>query len=850
MKINKTIILVILISLLLVSENVVALSLQDMLAFFVPQPTQPVQQIAPIPARDLKQYEMPTGVVLPPPPPIIRKPKIKDCNDGDKGDKPFEGSSVTFGFKDEAPKVLDDKCIDINNLKEAYCDENKNGQHKNYYCPSFGEKFYCLEGACVEKQIKLKTEIPPPEPPQLAQTNEYEEIKCFDSDKGIEPEIGGVVTLFYGKGAGTTSKDIPDYCEPSVSSESNILYEKYCKTRYEIATEKIFCDTWLNDNFPMVSKQNYGFCNKEKRICDIKLKQNLPKEVPPAAPPIETKCIDTDPKDEYAVFGIAKIEGLPEELPDKCESRYELRQSYCKEGKSVYYLGTTNCAELANAYAPAGIKFNGFCERGMCLAEESAETTKPPAPREVPPTANNPPEEISVVSCEDSDTDKEGFVPSVAEPKQFFVGGTVSFKLSNKETPEYNDECRDKITDSGSKYSEIIEYYCKEDKFLGYEIKICEDPMIIEAGGYSKDLQVLCNSKKTACNTFSDSIKDREKQTSQSAQVIPEEIKVTEKILKEAITTAEGTRLDISAFVIPLKDLISKSPQLDPNKEIDPKLKAASEALTELQIAVNNLNKALANVQNAKTETELEEARRLSRDILDLSSKALDKTDVVAKLVESRGGELKKAIGEEKAKREEANKVVKEAEQIKLEVNAVLENVKKDVAEVQAIVKEVENLEKELNSITETFLRFITGKAVSTSQEANIKLEEVKKKVEKTQSLIEEAKAKIENAKKLIEEGKVEDAKSLVNKAKESLQNAKKIAQLAKDDVTEVKNDAEKAREESRKEVRKTKVSKEEKEFEERLGKVEEKRGVLKRTLDTVLGSITDLLNGIGNLFT
>ena len=325
---------------------------------------------------DLKQYEMSVSIPLPPPL-VTRKPRIKDCNEGDKGDNPFEWSNLIFGFKDEAPKFLEDKCIDTNNLKEVYCDGNKEGQSKTYYCPSFGEKI-CLEGACIDKPIELKTEIPIPKPPQLAQETI---ASCIDSDKGIEPKLTGYAQIFeFGK----IIKEEEDHCEPpsDVSGISDVLNEKYCKNG-KIETEKIGCSFWVEVTFPEVSKTNFGFCNKDKKICDLRPRTILPKEE--TKPKIneenlKVKCIDTDPKDEPAQKGF--VDGISSgkivTLPDTCEGKYELRQAYCNDkNEPEYYKGTIYCPEYGKAY---GVK--SLCNDGICSFEDLLPHEKPEADEE------------------------------------------------------------------------------------------------------------------------------------------------------------------------------------------------------------------------------------------------------------------------------------------------------------------------------------------------------------------------------------------------------------------------------------------------------------------------------------
>ena len=194
----------------------------------------------------------------------------------------------------------------------------------------------------------------------------------------------------------------------------------------------------------------------------------------------QVTCSDTDGGMNPFIKGTAKNDA-GQSGTDGCASSVllnELKEVQCNSDGSIGTL-PVDCPTAG----PPGTSL--VCIDGAC--KEAPITLKEEVPSE----------ELKITSCEDSDTDKEGLVPSVAEPIQFFIGGTVTSTLSNKRTVKKSDECINREF-SGKQYSEIIEYYCNQNKIISIEEKRCDDGFKY-AGGYLPHDSVLCNSERTAC---------------------------------------------------------------------------------------------------------------------------------------------------------------------------------------------------------------------------------------------------------------------------------------------------------------------------------------------------------------
>ena len=787
---------------------------------------------------DLKQYEMSVSIPLPPPL-VTRKPRIKDCNEGDKGDNPFEWSNLIFGFKDEAPKFLEDKCIDTNNLKEVYCDGNKEGQSKTYYCPSFGEKI-CLEGACIDKPIELKTEIPIPKPPQLAQETI---ASCIDSDKGIEPKLTGYAQIFeFGK----IIKEEEDHCEPpsDVSGISDVLNEKYCKNG-KIETEKIGCSFWVEVTFPEVSKTNFGFCNKDKKICDLRPRTILPKEE--TKPKIneenlKVKCIDTDPKDEPAQKGF--VDGISSgkivTLPDTCEGKYELRQAYCNDkNEPEYYKGTIYCPEYGKAY---GVK--SLCNDGICSFEDLLPHEKPEADKEIITKSKQ---------CIDTDPKDEptqkGFVDGISSGKIVTLPDTCEGKYelrqaycNDKNEPEYYKGtiyCPEYGKAYGVK-SLCNDGICSFEDLLPHEKPEADEETIDTGGGITPGGDILKGEKQIE---------------------IPQnqELKNTWDLLKKIIDETKKTNSDVSGFINPLSDIIKKNPRLDPQGIINSKVNEITNILNKLNTESNAAEKLFNDILKAQTEEEIEKISGLvslqSRYLVNLQTDILSRTEEITGILETQSKELNKALEKEREerekKKEETQKVLKNAEEEIKAVLTELDDINKIKEDINSVLNEVNKLQNELSIVTGSFLR-VTGRATENEPISKSKKDETIKmlniaveKANKARGVAQTANTKVEDAKKEIEKGNYDNAILLINDTKKLAEEAKKLALESKDNAEKAKNLAKETRLVVKKEQREENYKK----IDEDLAKIGQKRGILKKILDNLLNNLLDLKDRMANIF-
>ncbi|PLW80675.1 hypothetical protein C0585_01390 [Candidatus Woesearchaeota archaeon] len=98
--------------------------------------------------------------------------EVKDCTDTDDGKVYDTWGRVT----DEDGKIFSDTCININTLKEFYCDSFGNAEYKEIECPDM-----CKNGKCYsEEKIDTCTD------PDLGPNAKYTKTTVIDSNGEYE----------------------------------------------------------------------------------------------------------------------------------------------------------------------------------------------------------------------------------------------------------------------------------------------------------------------------------------------------------------------------------------------------------------------------------------------------------------------------------------------------------------------------------------------------------------------------------------------------------------------------------------------------------------------------------------